>query len=271
MRNSKLVIFTAVAISAALGIGAASAAPAYDWTGFYLGGNVGYSWGQSEDRSTLSNGAGTVLFTSLDSSNLDGVVGGGQAGFNWQIQNLVWGLEADIQATGQKGSRDFSCPIGVCTRGPAFLFDAGPIEGIFVSPPGPAVPVSLNQKLEWFGTARGRIGLSASPTVLLYVTGGLAYGEVRSSATIATVGGFSSTNTKAGYAVGAGIEGVISGNWTAKLEYLYIDLGRVSGSFTTTTAAFGSGNLVSTYSSQITDNIVRIGLNYKFGGLVGRY
>ena len=90
-------------------------ADVYNWTGFYIGGNVGYSWGRSVDTSTLANGAGTVLFTSFDSTNLDGIVGGGQIGYNWQSQSLVWGLEADIQGTDEKGSRAFTCPTGICT------------------------------------------------------------------------------------------------------------------------------------------------------------
>src|ERR1700727_2918852 len=70
--------------------------PGYNWSGFYIGGNVGYSWGRSSDNSNLTNG-------------------GGQAGYNWQMQNWVWGLEADIQGTGERGSRDVSCPTGLCT------------------------------------------------------------------------------------------------------------------------------------------------------------
>src|SRR6202051_2572496 len=69
--------------------------PVYDWTGFYIGGNIGYSWGRSSDASTLTNGAGTVLFASTDKSNLNGVLGGGQIGYNWQRQNWVLGLDAD--------------------------------------------------------------------------------------------------------------------------------------------------------------------------------
>jgi outer membrane immunogenic protein len=71
--------------------------PGYNWSGFYIGGNVGYSWGRSNDTSTLTNTAGTTLFTTAGGANLDGVVGGGQIGYNRQIQNWVWGLEADIQ------------------------------------------------------------------------------------------------------------------------------------------------------------------------------
>jgi outer membrane immunogenic protein len=282
MRNSRFIVSAALALGAIVGIGAASAAdlaarpytkapmlvdPGYNWTGFYVGGNIGYSWGRSSDTSTLATGAGTVLFTSISRSDLNGVVGGGQIGYNWQMKNWVWGLEADIQGSDQKGGRDFACPTGVCT----------PPSGFGIPVPGPAVPVSLNQKLDWFGTVRGRIGLLASPSILLYGTGGLAYGEVKTSGSVNAqnaffASAFSASDTKVGYSVGAGVEGVIGGNWTAKLEYLYVDLGRVSGSFPTITLALGGGNLVGSYSSRITDNIVRAGVNYKFGGpVVARY
>ena len=247
--------------------------PGYNWTGFYIGGNIGYSWGRSSDTSSLTNGAGTTLFASSGSSNLDGIVGGGQAGYNWQVQNWVWGLEADIQGTGERGSRAFTCPTGVCTPStilPGFL-------ALVIVVPGAAVPLSLDQKIDWFGTVRGRVGLLATPRVLLYATGGLAYGEVKSSETIAGVSGFSNSDTRVGYTVGMGIEGALGGNWSAKLEYLYVDLGRTSGSFATAIPAFGagivaSGTLTSSYSSRITDNVLRVGVNYRFDGpVVAKY
>jgi outer membrane immunogenic protein len=107
----------------------------------------------------------------------------------------------------------------------------------------------------------------------LYATGGLAYGGINSSETIGAAAlGFSNTSTNVGWTVGAGIEGVIGGNWTAKLEYLYVDLGSVSGSYLTTIPALGGGFLTSNYSSRITDNVLRVGVNYKFGGpVVARY
>jgi outer membrane immunogenic protein len=240
------------------------AEPVYNWTGFYIGGNVGYSWGRSSDTSSLTNGAGTTLFTSGGSSNLDGVLGGGQIGYNWQVQNWVWGFEADIQGTDERGSRDLTCPTGVCTP---------PIVGALVVP-GAAVPITLNQKIDWFGTVRARGGILVTPKVLLYGTGGLAYGGVNSSETIGVGGfGFSNTDTRVGYTVGAGIEGAIGGNWTAKLEYLYVDLGRTSGAFATTIPALGGGTLTSFYSSHVTDNVLRVGVNYKFtsGPVVARY
>jgi outer membrane immunogenic protein len=269
-------IFKAVAASALAAIAATSAAPAadlaarpytkapmiaplYNWTGFYIGGNVGYSWGRSSDTSTLANGAGAVLFTTGAGANMDGVIGGGQIGYNWQVQNWVWGLEADIQGSDQKGGRDYLCPTGVCT----------PPFGVLAVFPGPAVPVALDQKLEWFGTVRGRVGVLATPQVLFYATGGLAYGGVNTSAVIgAGAFGFNANDTRVGYTVGAGVEGAIGGNWTAKLEYLYMDLGRTSGTFLTTIPALGGGVLSHNYSSRITDNIVRVGLNYRFGAPV---
>jgi outer membrane immunogenic protein len=228
--------------------------PGYNWTGFYLGGNIGYSWGTSRDTSTLTNAAGAVLLSTADKSNLNGVVGGGQIGYNWQMQSWVWGLEADIQGTGEQGSR-------------AFTYTAPFIGGInFV--PGVVVPFVLTQKIDWFGTVRGRVGILATPKVLLYATGGLAYGQVNSSETIGTAvpSAFSNSITNVGWTVGAGIEGVIGGNWTAKLEYLYVDLGTVSSSY-----ALPITNVIS-YSSHVTDNVLRVGLNYKFGGpVVAKY
>ena len=239
--------------------------PVYDWTGFYIGGNVGYSWGRSSDSSNLANGAGTSLFASNGSSNLDGVIGGGQIGYNWQMQNWLFGLEADIQGSDEKGSRSYLCATAACTP---------PIGGFLALViPGPAVPVTLNQKIDWFGTFRGRVGILATPKVLFYATGGLAYGEVDTSETVGLAGfGFSNNDTRVGYTVGAGVEGAIGGNWTARLEYLYVDLGKTSGSFATTIGALGGGTLTSNYSSRITDNILRVGVNYKFGGpVVAKY
>ncbi len=235
--------------------------PGYNWSGFYLGGNVGYSWGRSNDTSAFTNGAGTTLSTSIGSSNLDGVVGGGQAGYNWQVQNWVWGFEGDIQATGERGSRDINCRVGLCS--PSTVL---PVVGaLVIVVPGAAVPASLDQKIDWFGTVRARAGVLVTPRVLLYATGGLAYGEVNSSETIGGAS-FSASDTRVGYTVGGGIEGAIGGNWTAKLEYLYVDLGRTSGSFATAIPAFGAGvvangTLTSSYNSHITDNVLRFGVN----------
>ena len=233
----------------------------YNWTGFYIGGNIGYSWGRSSDTSSLTSSTGAFLFASSGRNDLNGVLGGGQIGYNWQVQNWVWGFETDIQATGEKGSRFFSCPAVTCLP-PAALA----LPPLSVSP--------LEQKINWFGTVRARGGILATPQVLLYATGGLAYGEVRTNETIgAGLLGFPNTDTRVGWTVGAGIEGAIGGNWTAKLEYLYVDLGRTSASFVTPIGALGGGTIVSSFSSRITDNVLRVGVNYRFGGgpIVAKY
>jgi outer membrane immunogenic protein len=261
MRNSFLVNLTALAVVAiAGGVITASAAdlegvpytkenfimPVYNWSGVYVGGNIGYGWGRSSDASGLSPGGPPALFTDSVRSNMNGIVGGGQLGYNSQMRNWLWGLEADFQGTGQSSNHSFTCPAGVCVT-------------------GAALPVTNREQLDFFGTVRGRLGLVIAPTVLLYATGGLAYGQVDANTTL--TGATRSQNYIPGYAVGGGIEGVIGGNWTARLEYLYLDLGTVSGTFNSTVVAGGgAGTLASNFSSRITDNIVRVGLNYKFTG-----
>jgi opacity protein-like surface antigen len=119
------------------------------------------------------------------------------------------------------------------------------------------------EKLPWFGTVRGRLGLTPSdPRWLVYATGGLAYGEIQSNGSV-TFGGATATGntntTKAGWTVGAGIEGVLSGNWTAKLEYLFVDFGNVTNTYTGVVPVTPIAT-----SSHITDNILRVGLSYNF-------
>jgi outer membrane immunogenic protein len=233
-------------------------APIFSWTGFYAGVNIGYSWGNSDTTAAFSG----IAAPASSSFSMDGVIGGGQIGYNWQSSNWVFGLEADIQGSGQNGSTGFVCPAGVCTPGTA-------VPGILpVFLPGPPVFTNLSQRLDWFGTVRARLGTTITPTFLAYVTGGLAYGEVDTNGTVTSgglAGGFSSSATNAGWTVGGGIEAQLSGNWTGKIEYLYMDLGTVSGGpFPTLIPALGGGFLAGSFSSHITDNIVRVGLNYKF-------
>jgi outer membrane immunogenic protein len=209
-------------------------APVYSsWTGMYLGANVGYSWGQSKFDATLT-GVGTLS----NSQNINGAIGGFQTGYNYQFGAWVWGLETDIQASGEKGGSTL----------------AGRL---------PLTSVTTDDKLPWFGTVRGRLGFLATPNVLVYGTGGAAYGLVKNSATI-TVRGVSAVGTfsdlRAGWTVGGGVEGALGGGWSAKLEYLYMDLGQSQQTFT----GFGVGTTAQT--RETTDNIVRVGLNYKWGG-----
>jgi outer membrane immunogenic protein len=249
--------------------------PGYDWTGFYIGLNGGYSWGNSSNTFT----AGALPVTTA-SQHMNGWVFGGQAGYNWQFnKSWVFGLEGDIDATGQKGTATLGPNTTVVTvvGGPAIV--ALPTITTTTTTTG-----TLEEKLPWLATVRGRIGVLPTDRVLLYVTGGLALGEVKSTAGVATTatavssfGGApvvtsagalaSASSTRAGWTIGAGVEGAIGGGWTAKLEYLYVDLGTVNNTFVGI-APFAP---LAT-SSHVTDNIVRVGVNYRFGGpVVARY
>ena len=233
--------------------------PIWSWTGFYIGANVGYSWGRSRtDLSVFNNTTGALLFASSSRFDLNGAIGGGQIGYNWQSANWVWGIEADIQASGQDGHTLFICPGLVCLPGNTAVL------------PGTAgVSLSIAQKLEWFGTVRARLGWLVTPTVLAYVTGGLAYGGVKTTGLInsfnagagAVSAGFSGSDTNAGGTIGGGLEAHLSGNWTGKIEYLYIDLGRfTTGGFNT----LSFPPLRVAVTSRVTDNIIRVGLNYRW-------
>lgn len=279
MRNLKFIASAAAIASTLAGITAASAAdlaartytkappvmvePAFNWSGFYAGGNIGYSWGSSGNTQTISNAnTGAVLFTNTSRDDVNGIIGGGQIGYNWQASNWLFGLEADIQGSDEKGSAGIIC--------------------VACGDTGTNITSALNQKLNWFGTARGRVGALVTPSVLLYGTGGLAYGGYSTSGSITgtTVQGNAVTflfpgtsSTRVGWTAGAGIEGRITGNWTAKLEYLYMDLGTAdSGRVITTILGPGRVPVAASYSSHFTDNIVRVGFNYIFNSpVVAKY
>jgi outer membrane immunogenic protein len=263
------------------------AVPVWTWTGFYAGVNIGYSWGRSSSTDTFYDPiAGTILSATTAKFDMDGVIGGGQIGYNWQWDKWVFGLETDFQGSGQKGDDPFTCAGGATGLTLGVLNGACTVGHIADIPARnvAALPVygDLGEKLDWFGTVRGRIGPTITPTVLIYATGGLAYGDVKTTDAITgvNIGGtqgtllstqtpfaatFGNSSTRVGWTAGAGVEGVIGGNWTAKLEYLYIDLGSVSGVFLTPIVTPSGGLATLSYSSHITDNILRVGVNYKFG------
>jgi outer membrane immunogenic protein len=274
-------VFAADLPPAAPAVAPVVAPAAWSWTGFYIGGNAGYSWGRADTSGAvvLTASVNGVPFGPLLSpqsaggaNSVNGLLAGGQAGFNWQSGPLVLGVEADIQSTGQRGSNAF------CTNG-----GSGACPAIVGFPPFGFSPFTLNvdEKLAWFGTARGRIG-AGGDRFLFYVTGGGAVGEINADYVAAGPLGpappsvaTSATYTKLGWVVGGGVEAHLTDNWTAKLEYLYMDL----GSFSQTLVATGSiGTAVATgtttFNSHLTDSIVRVGLNYKFGWgepVVARY
>jgi outer membrane immunogenic protein len=145
---------------------------------------------------------------------------------------------------------------------------------------------SLEQRLTWFGTGRLRLGALPSPEWMLYATGGVAFGEFQNNVTTAnvtsvttfigatpvpgtgtaTTAAGSATNDRIGWTIGAGTEFVLHGAWTAKFEYLYVDYGTFSNTYTV------AGAPVLTTSTHMIDNVLRLGLNYRFGGpVVAKY
>jgi outer membrane immunogenic protein len=177
---------------------------------------LGINGGGAWGKSNFSDPFGTT-----GDFNLSGAMIGGTAGYNWQAGRAVFGVEGDIDWSTVKGSTNADACVG------------GPCE----------------TKNPWFGTARGRVGY-AFDRVMPYVTGGLAFGGVKAN----TAGG-SVSETRAGWTVGGGVEAAIAGPLTAKIEYLYADLGKMNCGAPTCTAG---GDV------KFNANIVRAGLNYRF-------
>ena len=187
------------------------------WVGFYVGANLGYSWG---DWRADSNQA-VYNFEQFNARpKVDGVLGGVQAGYNWRVApQWIFGVEADIQATDEKARQAWNDP-GL----PPTIdnVDAGPAT--FVPRPGGPASLSHEWKFPWFGTVRLRAGYNPTANWLFYVTGGLAYGESRydfnffqPGAALNQVGNTATTyslrqsSTNVGYAVGAGTEVKLNG------------------------------------------------------------
>ena len=258
-------------------------APVVSWTGFYIGLNAGVTFGGSNGVVVSStpifayptlSAFGISQFNNVTAqgngvapvgNRLGGLVGG-QIGWNWQSGAFVAGIEADIQGVFGSGSTDPSVSLLNTT-----VVNSGSL-GI----------IQASRKTDWLGTLRGRVGYLVTPSLLAYVTGGLAYGGVKSSAAIYSQSQFpvvgdvgpvgsggAFSGTRLGWTVGAGGEWKFASNWSAKLEYLYYDLGSVTYSAGARTARELGGVLVawthaSTASTRFNGHIVRAGLNYHF-------
>jgi outer membrane immunogenic protein len=229
LASAAAIALSAPALAADLGARMPVKAPAYvaayNWTGFYLGVNLGGGWGTFDE--TVTSPFGSVA----TSERMSGVIGGGQVGYNWQTGNLLFGLEADLQGSGEQGS---------------------------ITGTGGIITVTTTDRLRWFGTGRGRVGYAADRW-LFYVTGGGAWQNTSRdvTVTVAGIGGGTATasdsGTRFGWTLGGGVETALWANWTGGVEYLYID----TGNQTIT-------NAVATTSLRERNNIVRAKLNYRF-------
>lgn len=218
------------------------------WTGFYLGGHVGGAWG---DPSSTVHGlpsdaawmavAGDRGLPASFSASPTSVIAGGQIGYNYQFGQWLLGAEADFSYLRHSWSGNSSV-----------------ISGGF-----PAT-YTQSQDMDWFGTVRARLGWTITNDLLLYATGGLAYGRINATdnlsfSPVTNYYGTVST-TKTGWTVGGGGEYAWNRNWSVRAEYLYYDLGDVTVlGYTTPYNGYGTTNTFT-----ITGNIVRLGLNYRF-------
>jgi outer membrane immunogenic protein len=225
---------------------------AVEWTGLYFGANVGYGWARQSSTTLFDgdfqNGTTTLLglgvtelsgTTVLGSGTFDGAIAGGQIGFNWQAGMVVFGAELDAQWSGQQGTLSASCGAGCSATG--------------------------SVQIRSIMTGRARVGL-AFDWFMPYLTAGAALVNARDDFSM-TFGGVSATfqplsHTQLGWTAGAGVEVALWSNWSAKLEYLYIAAEDLE-SDTRIPNAFGLGDALQ--SADYRDNIVRVGLNYRFG------
>lgn len=197
----------------------AAVVPLYDWTGFYLGAQVGYGWG---DASGTQNAGGTFFPVVPYTIDPAGALAGGHIGFNYQTGALVVGAEADLEASNLNGSNVISA------------FD----QTYF-----------FNTEADTLASIRGRAGW-AYERLMLYATGGVAWGRV-TTPPLDRLDGW-----RTGWTAGAGVEYALARNWSAKFEYRYTDLGRVS-SF--------HPNLNSTDDNKLTFHAIRLGASRKLG------
>lgn len=227
---------------------------AYNWAGWYVGGNIGYGWGVHSDPglSFVDPGAAVGFATYFAAGgnvtpnlNPSGVIGGGQIGYNWMLTpSWVAGLVADFQGSGIKAA---------ATNASAVL----------------ATPTNQfnSDQIDWFGTVRAKLGF-AQNNWLLYATGGLAYGRVDTSGSFnilgATIFNGSNDATNVGWTAGAGLNYGLTSNWIVGVEYLYVDLGRTSYTETQPVVFPGTAGSSLTITNRAAANIVRASLDYKF-------
>ncbi len=228
--NRLLRTFVLVPAMALIGVVAAGSASAADLSvaPLYKAPPVvaptAYNWSGFYVGVNGGGGWSTSNWDTAGSVNVSGAVAGGTAGVNWQLGHAVLGLEGDVDWSNLKGSATSAgCPAG-CTTGN-----------------------------DWLATVRGRAGY-AFDRFLPYVTGGVAFGDVKAS----TPGFAGATQTSTGWTAGGGVELALTSNWTAKAEYLHVDLGNMNCGF--------SCGVVANNNVSLKSDMVRGGVNFRFGG-----
>jgi outer membrane immunogenic protein len=258
--------FVGVANAADMPVKARPPAPApafYNWSGFYIGGNIGGAWSKADDFVT-ANTPGTpgvfgvasniALVDALGTGSGDrdsSFTGGIQIGYNWQVSpQWLLGLETDINA----------------------LHSTSTLTGNGISTIGP-ITVTNSVDTRWLATFRGRVGLTFDRS-LIYVTGGgavtdLKYTQTMSGTLAGAIGGTAfgsseTSNTKFGWTVGAGWEQALWDRWSAKVEYLFARFNGLDTNTTVTTNPVGFTQNLSGSFNHLDMQILRVGLNYRF-------
>ena len=230
------------------------------WTGAYVGANGGWlsstsntigNTGTDDGVGGLGTGLATGTIPTTAGLGYNGYLLGGTFGYNWQVaKNWVVGVETDFDGAVAKGNLD---------------------TGTVIGPQGMPQDTTFSRELDWLGTFRGRAGITPVDSLLVYATGGLAYGETQLGSNYicaqcapATVAPASTKRTAFGWTAGAGVEWAFAPQWSAKAEYLYVDLGNINN-FISYGYNFDNGGNSSTMTSTAreTENLVRVGVNYK--------
>jgi outer membrane immunogenic protein len=205
----------------------AVAPPVFNWTGFYIGGNVGAMW--SQDGVETTDGFGGLPVGTTDTVDPSGLVGGVQAGYNYQFSNIVAGVEGDLDWSSARGSRDS-------------------VWGL--------TGLNHTASTPFFGDVRARLGLAVD-RFLPYVTGGVVFAEQRNSLGAVFLTPPSTGRSEGtGWAIGAGVEYAIDNHWSAKAEYLYTQFPDANGTL------FAGAPY--TFKFKDSADIARLGLNYRF-------
>jgi outer membrane immunogenic protein len=238
--------------------------PIYNWTGFYVGLNAGGAWNESNPTTTTlfpvagyfaDSSVPAIALVGNQHVNRSGFTGGVTGGYNWQVNNAVLGIEADFNYFGVRGSATGTALYPCCLAS--------------------SFTINSSVSTDWLATVRGRIGFLATPALLLYGTGGLAVANVKANYLFtdtfaAATESASISTTRYGWTAGVGGEYALMNGWSIKAEYLYVDLGRTSTISNNLTLAgpFAVPAQTFTHTVNLTSNIGRVGINYKFGGPV---
>ena len=254
----------------------------FEWTGFYIGLSAGGGFGLGGinnsatsafcnidllgcDPNQASSAAAAAIPSKFDTQP-SGFIGGGQIGYNYQMGPVVWGVEADFSGADIKGSNSKTLTATV-------------VDTVTSTTIVDTITGTGNQKLEWFGTLRGRVGVVPFTPLLVYATGGLAYGHVSSEVSFSEkysfncfcgpnpTTGASISSTQWGWTAGGGVEWMFAPHWSLKAEFLYYNLGHVSAGMTLTQlngdgVPFTTIGITSTAS--VRGDIARGGINYRF-------